>query len=186
MYTLFDFKRRSDRSRLACIVVQKCKILSISDKRLTSFFISLILTLSFYYFLIFPYLFRFNLVVSEWNVHILFCRHIWAELSLLFWTFLSGTFFPGGWGGGCTCTQCTPPAYAPAVWSPAIILVHKFNVNVACEATVFLGGRASRQIEQRSNLAASWIGAWSLLRFLPSSQEKKNNNNNNNNSRCAG
>ena len=41
-------------------------------------------------------------------MHILFCRHIWAELSLLFWTFLSGTFFPGG-GGGCTCTQCTPP-----------------------------------------------------------------------------
>ena len=33
-------------------------------------------------------------------MHILFCRHIWAELSLLFWTFLSGTFFPGGGRGG--------------------------------------------------------------------------------------
>ena len=32
-------------------------------------------------------------------MHILFCRHIWAELSL-FWTFLSGTFFAGGGGGG--------------------------------------------------------------------------------------
>ena len=29
-------------------------------------------------------------------MHILFCRHIWAKLSRLFWTFLSGTFFPGG------------------------------------------------------------------------------------------
>ena len=34
---------------------------------------------------VFPYLFRFNFVVSERNVHILFCRHIWAELSLIFW-----------------------------------------------------------------------------------------------------
>ena len=33
-------------------------------------------------------------------MHILFCRHIWAELSLLFWTFLSGTFVLGGGGGG--------------------------------------------------------------------------------------
>ena len=32
-------------------------------------------------------------------MHILFCRQIWAELSVLFWTFLSGTFFPR-WGGG--------------------------------------------------------------------------------------
>ena len=39
-------------------------------------------------------------MVSERNVHILFCRHVWAELSLLFWTFLSGTFFPGEGGGG--------------------------------------------------------------------------------------
>ena len=86
-------------------------IIFISDKRLSSFFISLILSLFFYSFLLFPYLFCFNFVASERNVHILFCRHIWAELSLLFWTFLSGTFSPGG-GGGCTCTQCTPPAYA--------------------------------------------------------------------------
>ena len=53
--------------------------------------------------------FRCNFVVCERNVHILFCWHIWAELSLFLWTFLSGTRFPGGGGGGCTCTQCTPP-----------------------------------------------------------------------------
>ena len=40
--------------------------------------------------------FRFNFVVSERNVHILFCRYFWAELYLLFWTFLSGTFFQVG------------------------------------------------------------------------------------------
>ena len=46
-------------------------------------------------------------------MHILFCRHIWAELSLLIWTFLSGTFFPGGGGGGAA--RATPPAYAPVL-----------------------------------------------------------------------
>ena len=76
-------------------------IIYISDKRLSSFFnISLILCVSFTYIFFFPYLFRFNFVVSERNVHILLCRHIWAELSLLFWTFLSGKFFPDTWGGG--------------------------------------------------------------------------------------
>ena len=71
-----------------------------------------------------PHFFRFNFVVSERNVHILFCWHIWVELSLLFWTFqrlLSGTIFPVG-GGGCTRTQCTPaPAYAPAIWVCTIV-----------------------------------------------------------------
>ena len=32
-------------------------------------------------------------------MHILFCQHFWAELSHLFWTFLSGTFFQVGGGG---------------------------------------------------------------------------------------
>ena len=42
-------------------------------------------------------------------MHILFCRHIWAELSLPFWTFLSGTFFPGGGGGGVHVHPVHPP-----------------------------------------------------------------------------
>ena len=41
-------------------------------------------------------------------MHILFCRHVWAELSLLFWTFLSGTFFPGGGGGGARAPSAPP------------------------------------------------------------------------------
>ena len=50
----------------------------------------------FLLFSFFPYLFCLNFVVSEQNLHILFGQDIWAELSLLFWTFLSGTFFPVG------------------------------------------------------------------------------------------
>ena len=50
--------------------------------------------------------------VSERNVHILFADIIWAELSLLFWTFLSRTFFLGG---GVHLHPVHPPAYAPAV-----------------------------------------------------------------------
>ena len=69
----------------------------------------------FYSFLLFPYLFCFNFVASERNVHILFCRHIWAELSLLFWTFLSGTFSPGGGGDARAPSAPPPPAYAPCL-----------------------------------------------------------------------
>ena len=72
--------------------------ISISDKRLSSFFISLILTLSFYSFLLFPLFFVLILSYLSGTFTFFFGRHIWAELSLLFWTFLSGTFFPGGGG----------------------------------------------------------------------------------------
>ena len=57
---LFMFKTTimvNKRENIYCIV-------SIPDKRLSSFFISLILTLSFYYFLFFPYLFRFDFAHS--------------------------------------------------------------------------------------------------------------------------
>ena len=46
-------------------------------------------------------------------MHILFCRHIWAELSLLFLTFLSGTLFPGGGVHVHPVHPPPPPAYAP-------------------------------------------------------------------------
>ena len=72
-------------------------------------FLSFLLSFPFIIFFFFPYLFRFNFVVSERNVHILFCRDIWAELSLLFWTFLSGTFFPGWGGGGGARAPSAPP-----------------------------------------------------------------------------
>ena len=42
-------------------------------------------------------------------MHILFCRYFWAELYFLFWTFLSGTFFPGGGGGGVHVHPVPPP-----------------------------------------------------------------------------
>ena len=52
------------------------------------------------HFFIYLQHFRFNFVVSERNVHILFCRYFWVELYLFFWTFPSGTFFQVGGGGG--------------------------------------------------------------------------------------
>ena len=36
-----------------------------------------------------------------------FFRHIWAEISFLFWTFLSGTFF-FRWGGGARAPSALP------------------------------------------------------------------------------
>ena len=68
-------------------------------------------------------------------MHILFCRHIWAELSLLYWTFLSGTFFPGGGGGDARAPSVPPPAYAPelniivsnALFSYAAFKQHSFK-----------------------------------------------------------
>ena len=122
------------KARITCLFISKTTIMI--NKReiiyfiisISSFFISLILSFSFtYIFLFFPYLFRFNFVVSEQNVHILFCRHIWAELFLLSWTFLSGTFFPsgggvGGWGGGvggevlCSHAHCTNSHLKDVSW----------------------------------------------------------------------
>ena len=103
------------KARITCLFISKTTIMVIifptNSYRLSLFlnFIPFLLFISSF----FPYLFRFNFVVSEQNVHIPFCRPIWAELSFLFWTFLSGTFFQAG---GCTCTQCTPPpAYAPGL-----------------------------------------------------------------------
>ena len=104
--TIYDENKYESKDHLfiskTTIMVNKREtiyfIISVSDKQLSSFFISLILSL-FSYIFFFPYHFCFNFVVSERNLHIIFCRHIWAELSRLFWTFLSGTFFPGGGGG---------------------------------------------------------------------------------------
>ena len=91
--------------------------ISISDKWLSSFFISLILSLSFNTFFLFYSTF-FVLILSHLSgtCAFFFCRYIWAERSLLFWTFLSGTIFAGG-GGGVHVhpVHPPPPAYAPAL-----------------------------------------------------------------------
>ena len=119
------------KARITClfiskttIMVNKCETIYfiISNFRQTAFvflslfnFIPLLLLISSF----FPYLFRFNFVIFEWNVHILdilFCRHIWSELSLLFWIFLSGTFFPGwGEGGGGGGGLHVHPVHPPCV-----------------------------------------------------------------------
>ena len=122
--------KRNIKARITCLFISKITIMvnkretiyfiiSIFDKRLSSFFISLILSLFFHLYLLFSLPFSFNFVVSERNVHILFCRHIWAELSLLYWKFLSGTFFQVGRGGGLHVhpVHPSPPAYAPVLAS---------------------------------------------------------------------
>ena len=79
-------------------------IISISDKRLSSFFISFILFHSFYSFLLFfRHPLRFNFVESERNVHSFLCRLTWTFFSLL--DVSEQNLFSGG---GCKCTQCTP------------------------------------------------------------------------------
>ena len=97
------------KARITCLFFSKTTIMvnkretiyfiiSIFDKRLSSFFISLILSFSFTYISsFFPYLFRFNLS-NLTGTCTFFFADIWAELSLLFLTFLSGTFFRGWWG----------------------------------------------------------------------------------------
>ena len=72
-------------------------IISISAKRLLSFFTSFILSLFFYLRL--PYLFRFNFVVSERNVHILFADISGRNFLSSFGHFLAeSVVFPGGGG----------------------------------------------------------------------------------------
>ena len=105
--------KRKIKATIACLFI--CKTTIMVNKRekklLCSFFFrqTAILFLafsSFFYFIaflllfssFFHYLLRFNFVVSE---RAFFC----ADLSFLFWTFLSGTFIQAG---GCMCTQCTP------------------------------------------------------------------------------
>ena len=89
------------REKIYCII-------SISDKRLSSFFISLILSLSFYTFFLFhPTFFVLILSYLSRTCAFFFCCYIWAERSLLFWTFLSGTIFAGG-GGGARAPSAPP------------------------------------------------------------------------------
>ena len=90
----------------------KRQSISISDKRLSSFFISLILSLFFYLYLLFPNLFCFNFVVSEWKrAHSLTCRptYLGRTFSSLFdiseWNVFSM------WGVHVLLVHS--PAYAP-------------------------------------------------------------------------
>ena len=74
-------------------------------------------------------------------MHILFCRHIWAELSLLFWTFLSGTFFPGGGGvggGGGARAPSAPPLRTRLGGPGCFKLFQAFPTSSGMEATSFV------------------------------------------------
>ena len=112
-------------------MVTKCEIIyfiiSISDKRQSSFFMSLILTFSFTVLIIssfFPYLVHFNLLYLSGTCTFFFAN-IWTELSLLFLTDISEqNFFPGG---GVHVHPVHPLAYMPALHSaPKPSVIHTY------------------------------------------------------------
>ena len=94
-------------------MVTKCEIIyfiiSISDKRQSSFFMSLILSFSFTVLIIssfFPYLVCFNLLYLS-RTCTFFLQTSGRNFLYSFWlTFLSRTFFPGGGGA---CAPSAPP-----------------------------------------------------------------------------
>ena len=135
-------------------------IISISDKRLSSFLISLILSLFFFtYILFFPYLFRFNFVVSERNVHILFRRHIWTELSLLFWTFLGGTFFSRWWGWGWGWGG----AHAPIALPPSVRACEPYNWWWC--GSPYWQFRVLKNFQSRNKFSVNWLVLSVIKRF---------------------
>ena len=125
-------------------------VISISEKQLFSFLISL--TLSFYSFLIFSSLsFHFNFVVHvfEWNMHIFFAdisgRNFLSSFRHNSWVEL---FFQVG-GGGYTCTQCTPPCIRTyTLWIYWSTKIHKISsgkdiytsaLSLWCNKTFYFG-----------------------------------------------
>ena len=127
-------------------MVNKCEtiyfIIPISDKRLSSFFISLILSLFSYLYLLFPYLFHFNFVVSEQNVHIFLPTYLGGNFSPLL-DIPERNFFPCG-GRGVHVHPVPPPpphpAYAPVFSvtnSPTYIkYIKMFRRNMTARAKV--------------------------------------------------
>ena len=98
-------------------------IISISDKRLSSFFVSLNLSFLFYLYLLFPYLFRLNFVVSEQNVHISFDDISGGTFSPLL-DISERNFFSSLGGGGARAPSAPPPLRTPleyslSHWKPA-------------------------------------------------------------------
>ena len=82
--------------------------ISISDKRLSSFFYPFPITLFFFS----PYLFRLILLYLNGTCNFFLPAYL-DEFFFLIWTFLRGNFFRWG-GGGVHVAPSAPPAYAPA------------------------------------------------------------------------
>ena len=74
-------------------------IIYISNKRPSSSLFLKFYPFPFTLFFFFPTFFVLILSYMSGTRTIFFANIIWVELSLVFWTFLSGTFFPGGGGG---------------------------------------------------------------------------------------
>ena len=124
---LFMFKTTimvNKRENIYCII-------SIPDKRLSSFFISLILTLSFYYFLFFPTFFVLILSYLSGTCTFFFADMSGRNLLSSFGHFQAELFSQVR---GCTCTQCTPPpppAYAPVLGPTCCVRLHETTTMLA-------------------------------------------------------
>ena len=108
------------KARVTCLVtlimVNKCEkfyfIAYISDKLLSSFFLFYFIPFHILFFSFFLSFFDLNLSYSS-RMRILFCLHIWAELSFLFNFGVYERNLCGRWGGGGARASSAPPVYAP-------------------------------------------------------------------------
>ena len=146
------------KKRIYCII-------SISDKRLSSFLISLISTLSFYYFLLFFPTF-FVLILSYLSGT---CTFIFADISgraeLSSWTFQSGTYFPGR--GGVHVHPVHPPPLRTRQGFIQMPLHHTsylhscFRCNHRCVLHKDLPNHSSTQHCSRSIVTRGTLLLWS-------------------------
>ena len=92
-------------------------IISISDKRLSSFFVSLNLSFLFYLYLLFslPFSFKFCRIWAERAYF--FWRHIWGNFLSSFRHFWAEHFFQLGGGGGARAPSAPPPLRTPLEYS---------------------------------------------------------------------
>ena len=91
-------------------------IISISDKRLSSFFISLILSFTLTYIFFFSTFFVLILSYLSGTCTLFFADISGRNFLSSFGHFRAKLFSQVG-GGGCTCTQCTPPPPCVRAWT---------------------------------------------------------------------
>ena len=146
------------KARITCLFISKATIMvnkletiyfiiSISDKQLSSFFISLILSFSFTYIFFFPCLFQFYFVVSEWHVRMysFLPTYLGGTFSLL--DISEQNFFPRwGGGGGVPVHPSAPPLHKCVVLILTVILILLGFKTLT--GTIYLG---SAQVAQATN-----------------------------------
>ena len=105
------------KATITCLYISKTTIIvNKCEDNINNFYFqqTVLLFLSFFYFIpkflllfssFFSLTFFILILLYLSRTCIIFCQHIWGELSFLFWTFLSGTFFRCGGA----CAPSAPP-----------------------------------------------------------------------------